>query len=249
MDKSTGEPLLINGAKVEQSVTFKPSTDCGEVEMFFPLNSSDLAGKELVVFESLYYKDDLKAEHADLTDTKQTIDVIQLKTTATDANTGEKVLPVDVNAVLKDEVQYCLKPGLEYTLKGVIANRETGDVLLIDGKPIEQTVTFTPEDAACGSLEMLFNLNTSGLGGAKLVVFESLYVDDQLILEHHDVNDEGESFEIELPVPETGLNTKHNDGARSMFEIGIPIFTIAIIAPIGFYIIKRYNAKKNFFKR
>ena len=95
---------------------------------------------------------------------------------------------------------------------------------------------------------MLFNLNTSGLGGAKLVVFESLYIEEQLILEHRDVNDEGESFDIELPAPETGLFTKGSDGAQSAFSLSIIVGALVVIAPVSFYAISRHHAKQRFFK-
>lgn len=248
MDKATGEPLLIDGQTVEQSVTFTPTEDCGQLEMLYPLNSSDLAGKEIVVFESLYYKEDKLTEHADLTDANQTIDVIELKTYATNNETGEKTLPANLNVVIKDVVKYCLVPGQEYTLKGVIADKSTGSEISIDGAPVESTITFTPE-STCGEVEMFFNLNTTGLDGADLVVFESLYFEDQLIIEHRDVNDEAQSLSVETPpVPETGFITKSSDGAQSAFSLNIMIGALIVIAPIGFYAISRHHAKQRFLK-
>ena len=59
MDKSTGEPLLINGETVENSIELRSETECGQTEMIFTFDASELGGKELVVFETLYYKDDI----------------------------------------------------------------------------------------------------------------------------------------------------------------------------------------------
>ena len=76
-NKNTGEaePYLIDGQPVEQSVSIKPEEDCGTVDMYFPVNASDIAGESLVVFEKLYYKGNVKALHEDINDRNQTVDI------------------------------------------------------------------------------------------------------------------------------------------------------------------------------
>ncbi|HHU52652.1 MAG TPA: VaFE repeat-containing surface-anchored protein [Clostridiaceae bacterium] len=75
MDKSTGEALLIDGEKVTAETTFIAETTDGTVKMTFTFDGSELAGKDLVVFEELYYNSELIAEHKDINDKEQTITI------------------------------------------------------------------------------------------------------------------------------------------------------------------------------
>ena len=246
MDKATGEPILIDGKKVQQTVKINPKEDCGKVEMVFPIDSSKLAGKSVVVFEKLFYNGEEMTSHEELDDEEQTVDIIKLKTTATNKEDGTKVLPMDTDAVLQDHVEYCLRPGLEYTVKGIVMDKATGNGLLINSAPVEQELTFTPEKA-CDELDMFYNINTRGIGGAKLIIFESLYQGDQLILEHKDFNNDSEAFEVFLPAPETGTVTETKSGGQETSPALLIAF-ILFVAPIGGYVIKRHNARKRFFK-
>ncbi|NLJ94562.1 MAG: VaFE repeat-containing surface-anchored protein [Clostridiaceae bacterium] len=75
MDKAIGKPLLINGKEVRAEETFIAKTQDGTVELTFTFDSTGLEGKEFVVFEELYYKGELIAEHKDLEDPDQTIEI------------------------------------------------------------------------------------------------------------------------------------------------------------------------------
>lgn len=74
MNKETGEPLLdADGNEITAETTFTPEESNGVVDLEYTLNSSLLAGKEIVVFEDLY-KDDIQvASHSDIEDKNQTI--------------------------------------------------------------------------------------------------------------------------------------------------------------------------------
>ena len=54
MNKATGEPLLINGAKVEGAVEIEPTESCGSAEVFFHFDATGLQDTVVVVFESLF---------------------------------------------------------------------------------------------------------------------------------------------------------------------------------------------------
>ena len=124
-------------------------------------------------------------------------------------------------------------------------DKETGNPLLINDKTVEDEITFTPEER-CGELEMSYRINTAGLGGKKLVVFESLYRDEELLLEHKNINDVDESIEVELPAPDTGANTKNHDGGIAG---GTPVFIgAAIVLCLGGYVTSRLSARKRFYK-
>ena len=55
MDQETGEELLLEGNPVTAETAFTPEERSGSVEVIFTLDGSSLAGKSLVVFETLYY--------------------------------------------------------------------------------------------------------------------------------------------------------------------------------------------------
>jgi Predicted outer membrane protein len=73
MDKSTGEALLVNGKEVVSTVKFTPATPNGTVKVEFTLNTTNLAEREIVVFETIYYEDFEIAVHADIEDEGQTV--------------------------------------------------------------------------------------------------------------------------------------------------------------------------------
>ena len=54
MDKATGEPLLVNEQQVTAELEFTPTSSEGTVELTYTFDASTLAGKSVVVFETLY---------------------------------------------------------------------------------------------------------------------------------------------------------------------------------------------------
>ena len=72
MDKSTGEPLLINEQQITAELEFTPTSSEGTVELTYTFDASVLAGKSVVVFEDLYQGETVVASHADLEDEGQT---------------------------------------------------------------------------------------------------------------------------------------------------------------------------------
>lgn len=75
MDKATKQPVLVDGEKVTRSITITPDTTCGITEMVYSLNTKDLSGVDLVIFEDLYYGDELILSHSDFDDEGQSISV------------------------------------------------------------------------------------------------------------------------------------------------------------------------------
>lgn len=251
MDKATGEKLLINGEPVEQTIDINSPTDCGETEMTFTLDASELGGKEIVVFETLYFGDEIMTSHEDIDDEAQTIEIVSLKTIATNNLTGEKTLPHDSYAEIKDVVKYCLKPGVEYTIKGVLMNKENGESVKIDDEPVTDVITFTPEEA-CGEIEMLYKLNTTNLSGARLVVFETLSRDNEKIIEHTDLNNADQTVMVEEPeeppVPDTGSISKGKTGASESNSI-VFITGAIVIVGLGGYVSMRFLARRRIFRK
>ena len=76
--KDTGEPMLdAEGNPVSAQAEFVPGERDGTTELVFELDTRELAGTELVVFETLFHGDVAIAYHQDLSSSSQTVAVSQ----------------------------------------------------------------------------------------------------------------------------------------------------------------------------
>ena len=251
MDKTTGAPLIINDKTVEQTLDFTPTENCGTVELLFEIeDTTGLAGRAIVAYETLYKlttdepaKEEKVISHEDINDDDQTVTVINFGTYAVNEETGNKLFPRDSDIKVKDIIHYCLQPGKEYTIKGVVMDKSTGNGLLVNSAPVESSVTFTPTEA-CGDTEMYFEFNTTNLGGAHLVVFEDLYYNGELIIEHHDINDDDESFEIDPNAPDTGYAARVSGGTTETTHSGLLVISAIAITPVILFTAGHFFSKK-----
>lgn len=245
MDKTTGEVLKnADDEDIEQSTTVTPTTDCGEVVITFDVDTTLLPGHDIVVFENAYYEDELVATHADIDDSAQTISVIDLTTFASDSNNENESKDVVASGIvrIKDAVKYCLKANTEFTIKGVLMNKDTGKQLLVNDEPVEQEVIFTPEET-CGELEMFYEFDATGLGGTSVVIFENVYQGEDLIIEHKDLDNEDETFYLLAPAPDTGYLTGSSNGANQSSSV-ILIISVTFIVTSSYFGIKLRTRKK-----
>ena len=210
MVKSENAQLLIDGEPVESDYTFTAKNSSMEVEIAFTFNASELAEKDLVTFEELY---DLSnpdepikvAEHKDIEDEGQTVTIteriITMHTTATDKATGEKAIEADNKVTIVDTVTLDgLEKGVKYTLKGWQMVKSENAELLVNGKRVENDLTFTATDTKM-EVQIEFTFNASELGGKELVTFEELYdvtnPDEPVkVAEHKDIKDEGQTMTV-----------------------------------------------------
>ena len=210
MVKSENAQLLIDGEPVENDYTFTAKKSEMEVEVSYTFNASALGGKDLVTFEELY---DLSnpdeptkvAEHKDIEDEGQTVTIteriITMHTTATDKATGEKTIEADDKVTIVDTVTLDgLEKGVKYTLKGWEMVKSENAELLVNGKRVENDLTFTAEDSKM-EVQIEFTFNASELGGKELVTFEELYdvtnPDEPIkVAEHKDIKDEGQTVTV-----------------------------------------------------
>ena len=194
MDKETGLELLDKDGKMIMGTTrFTAEKADGEVDVEFTLNASDLAGKDIVVFEELLDLRTVIAEHKDINDENQTITFIDIKTEAL-ADNGSHVQINKQDVILKDTVTYTgLTPGQEYRLSGKLMNKETGEPMKdSDGKEIFAETVFTPENSD-GDVIVEFRFNAVDFENLETVVFEKLYRNDIEIAVHEDLTDEDQS--------------------------------------------------------
>ena len=210
MVKAENAELIVNGERVESDYSFTAKDSKMEVEVSYTFNASALGGKDLVTFEELYFlsnpDEPIKvAEHKDIEDDGQTVTIeeriINIHTTATDKATGEKMIIAGKEVTIVDTVTLDgLKKGTKYQLKGWEMVKSENVQLLIDGKPVENELTFTAEDSKM-EVELAFTFNASELAGKELVTFEELYDltnpdEPTKVAEHKDMKDEGQTVTI-----------------------------------------------------
>ncbi|MDC4248734.1 VaFE repeat-containing surface-anchored protein [Enterococcus faecium] len=129
---------------------------------------------------------------------------IVIGTTATDKADNDKVLAPDTTATVVDEVSYQnLIVGKEYTVTGKLMDKETGKVLLVDGKEVTASAKFTAKTPN-GKVPVEFTFNTAGLDSKKLVAFESMSNDNKEVATHADINDEGQTVEVDKKTSKIG---------------------------------------------
>ena len=248
MDKETKKPVEADGKPVTAKASFKPKESAGTVEVTFTFDASSLKGKTVVVFESLAYKDKEVAVHADIADEGQTIYFPEIKTTAKDGSDGDQDVSASKEATIVDTVTYHgLMPGSEYKVIGTLMNKETGEALLKDGKPVTAQTEFKAEKAN-GSVEVTFTFDASALAGQDVVVFEKLYYTDgkteHEIASHEDLKDEGQTVHMtELPkepeTPPVAPPVKTGDETPLLLYAGIAIAALAGASVLGIVYFKR----------
>ena len=99
---------------------------------------------------------------------------LSIHTIAADKATGEKSIIAGKNVTIVDIVSLDgLKKGTKYQLKGWEMVKSENMELLIDGKPVENDLTFTAKDSKM-EVQLVFTFNASQLAGKELVTFEEL---------------------------------------------------------------------------
>ena len=126
---------------------------------------------------------------------------ISIHTTATDKETGEKIIVAGKKVTIVDMVTLDgLEEGRKYQLKGWQMLKEENAELLIDGKRVESDYTFVADNEKM-KVEISYMFDASELGGQNLVTFEELYdlknpEEPVKVAEHKDIDDEGQTVLI-----------------------------------------------------
>lgn len=219
MDAETGEALKgMDGKEITATAKFTPKASSGKQKVKFKFDATLLGGHKAVVFERLYLDGKIQATHEDPEDEDQTVEFlpVEIGTTATDAADGDKSIGVGKAVTVEDEVSYMnLATGREYTVIGTLMDSATGEPIKdADGNAVTASTTFEPEDNE-GKVKVTFSVDTSTLSNRKLVVFEKLEADGNVIASHEDLTDEGQTVEV-IP-PE--IKTSAADGADGDKEV------------------------------
>ena len=206
MDAETGEAVKKGTGPLAEdvtgTVTFTAERETGSQVVELSLDTSELAGKRLVVFEKLLDANgEVVATHEDINDEGQSVTVIEIGTTLVDAADGDHLVKNGTVKVI-DTVEYKgLTEGEAYTAHGTIMDKATGMPLEdADGNPVTASVEFVAEGSE-GTVEVAFEFDASALEeGAALVAFEEvLDVDGNVVAVHQDLEDEGQTVVVDNP--------------------------------------------------
>ena len=222
MDKETGEPLLVGEQQVTAELEFTPISSEGSVEPAYTFDVSALAGKSVVVFEDLYQDENVVASHADINDEGQTVTFGQPEIGTTATIDGEKTAQPSEQVTITDTVEYSsLTVGQEYTLKGVLMDKSTGEPLQVNDQQVTSEATFIPAESN-GTVDVLFTFDATGLERKSLVVFETLFQGETEIAGHEDIEDEGQTVNfVEEPKIGTTATVDGQHTAEPTGEIAI----------------------------
>ena len=233
-DRDTGEDFLVNGRKVVRTATVRATEDgkiesgngekttvtafnaekhevSGTVDLTFEFDARNLENRTTVVFEDLIHDSVKVAVHNDLKDNGQTIRFPKIRTTAEDKATEDRVAPVSKTETVVDHVKYVnLVIGREYTVKGVLMNKKTGEPLLdAEGNEIRAERTFTAGDEedglvvserddealqVSGEAVITFTFDSSLLEGETAVAFETLLHKKIEVAAHADIEDKDQTI-------------------------------------------------------
>lgn len=207
IDKATSQ--RINSQFTNKN--FVATAESMEVEMDLGIDTSELADKDIVVYENLYYRGSLIASHVDINDVDQTVTIlnptIKTKASSSSSDIYNTNVPVRQRGYIYDTVDMTgLIPGKEYTISGQLLSKDTEEavVLLKDGVKATLSNTNLPvtvsEDnktlstvftakAESQSIVIRYCLDSTYYAGKSVVVVEDLYYDDELIATHRDLTD------------------------------------------------------------
>lgn len=217
-----GKPYLLTGWLVKAdgselshtTLEFEPEAADGSVAMDFDASALE-AGEDVTVFEVLTREGREVARHADRFSATQTVALVapEIRTSAADGLDGNSTLVADEQAVIVDTVEYrgLVADGREYTMRGTVYDKETGEPLVdADGDPVVASTTFVP-DLPHGTVEVRFAFDASLLREGQVIVCgESLERLGRELAVHFDLEDEGQSVEVAVPKISTEARDAYN---------------------------------------
>lgn len=164
------------------------------------LRSESNKGFKLIpAFEIVVSRNNLIIDLGTLTDEYEK--ELTIHTTATDKETGDKTIEAGDKVTILDTVTLDgLEVGTTYQLKGWEMIKGENTELIIDGKRVENDLTFLAKESKM-VVEIQFTFNASELAGKDLVTFEELYdlsnpKEPVKVAEHKDIEDEGQTVTI-----------------------------------------------------
>lgn len=197
-DPTTGESHELtdaSGTILTTSQTFTPESPQGILTTTLSLDTTELAGYEVVVCETITLEGVPIAIHNDLQDPAQTLSVSAptIKGSVVDTSDNNHTLSPSIATTVRDSITYAgLVPGNEYTIRAtaMIKGASAGDggeevvPLIQDDQPIQGEITFIPETSN-GTLDLTLTLSSESLAGSTLVIYEDLLSAGETITANH----------------------------------------------------------------
>ena len=231
VDKTFSDITGIDDYLFDSRVEFVPESESGTIDVSFVVDSTQLAGHDLVAFERLYRNETVVTSHEDKNDEGQTVTVPSCKTSAA-TSTGKKVITTARKTVVVDSIEYTgLTPGQKYCVVATLY-KDTGERLMNpDGSGFEAVSYFTPTEPN-GKTDVNIEYSFKGLPvGTVVVVFEEIYLsdytgskDDVLVTCHKDLNSREQSLGIELPATGEELPAATKFAALTFMLIAVSIW-------------------------
>ena len=195
-------------------IDLETKTISGTIKLYYTYDSSKFADTTLVSFVTAQTDNGTEvALHEDYNDKLETIYYTSIHTNLNDQNTKTKVAKLG-NTTLVDTVTINnLLIDTTYTITGTLHKRDVngqdlgelttktatitvnsnGKVTLNNAENANFTLT---DNTISGTLDMVFEVNSSELKGMDLVAFENLYHNGVLIDVHADISDDDQTIHI-----------------------------------------------------
>ncbi len=232
IDAATGAAALdAAGKEIVAETSFTAENSNGSTDVTFKFKGSFETAKKLVAYEELYSENVLMAVHAELNDEGQTVYIPRISTEAL-AEHGH--IGAVGNMTVTDTIS-CngLKPGLEYTVKGRVVDKANSETVLAEAETV-----FTPS-AQDENVQLSFNLDSTALAGGAVVVFEEIYLGDNLIAVHTDIDDPAQTVYI----PKIGTSARDGENGSSVSLIKEEITIVDTVSYAGLIPGESYTVK------
>jgi hypothetical protein len=209
MDKDANEIIKdADGNEARVTVEYIPETTEGTVDIELGMDTTGLAGKNIVAFERMYErtydqnlrpKDELVARHEDPESADQSVFVAAaIGTVLVEKETGGYWVQALPEVELVDTIKYeGFIVGETYTVKGVLMDKETEKpVVDANGNDVTAETTFTAEESA-GEVEVTFTFDATRYAGKQLVAFETAYdAEGNVTADHSELGSYSQTIEV-----------------------------------------------------
>ena len=178
----------------------------------------------------------------------------ELYTTASESETGKKIIDPSGTVKLTDVVSYKgLQSGRQYVIEGILMDKATGEPVMADGSQVTGRTMFTAESGD-GSVNVDFELDAQGMAGKETVVFETLYEDGNLIAKHEDINNMDQTVAFLRPEiieenhgqtsKDTSNAVKTGDDISKAILPALILMTISLIAMMEVFMKQKHRRRK-----
>lgn len=230
------------GVVAETDFPLQTEFQADTVSVPFPeVDTTGMAGHRLVATEQVRQGDDVIGSHDDLADEGQSVRVVAIGTTATDAADGDHEVAWGDHATIVDRVEYRgLQAGVEHEVTGTLHLRDAdggdaGPLKDADGNEVTASAAFTPESPD-GFVDVTFDFDLSGVsGGSALVAFEEMGRDGLAVATHADIADEGQTVTVSQPPAGEYPNT--GQGPGGLLSLGVA--AVLVVAGLVLIVVRR----------